>query len=1512
MKKASAVLSVVLVSLFAAVALAARQPLTFEERVKAQEAIERVYYNHRIWPKENPGPKPPFEQMMPREQIEAKVNGYLRMCAALDQFWKRPIQASQLQAEMNRMAEKTKDPGTLRELFAALGNDPTIVAECLVRPVLADRLAHNCFAYDSRVNSESRQRAMRAYSFLTPDIFSSFEGDGGNYSKLRFWRAESNNQDLHPPVQNSKLGDITLSPEEWAAMCRRLGLLGNLGPFDKLLSGLTPTTTTDPFAIRFEETETAFVLSHIVSADALVIEIEQRVFSKGSLEAWLDKEGRGFHFTDMSTPEGAYILPSPDSTADCGVDWRRGPGLDGLPSQRYGHTAVWTGTEMIIWGGMDLPTGARYNPATDAWVTTSTGVNCPAGRVGHTAVWTGSQMVIWGGGWSDDRTNHFEQTGGRYNPTTDTWLPTSTGTNCPVGRAAHTAVWTGSQMIVWGGGWYDGTYHLEQTGGRYNPSSDTWLATSTSTNCPVGRIAHTAVWTGSQMIVWGGAWYDGAYHVEQTGGRYNPSSDVWLPTSTGTSCPSARVGHTAVWTGSQMIVWGGGLYDGTYHFEQTGGLYNPSSDTWVSTSTSTNCPAARAGHTAVWTGTQMVVWGGGWDDTTGHYELTGGRYNPSTNTWLATSTGTGCPVGRVGHTAIWTGSLMVVWGGVWSDGTNHLETSGGRYNPSSDTWTATSAAAGYSENRQCHTAVWTGAEMIAWGGVNYGYNNFLSTGVRYNPATDAWSVTSTGANCPSARYEHTAVWTGTTMIVWGGYNWNSGERFSTGGRYNPSTNAWATTSTSTNCPSARYQHSAVWSGTEMIVWGGQDSDWTPQNTGGRYNPSSDTWSPTSTSGSCPDARYSHTAVWTGSQMIVWGGYNWDDGYLNTGGRYNPSSDSWTATSIGTNCPIGRENHTAVWTGSEMIVWGGWNWNNGGTLNTGGRYNPLADVWLPTSTGVNCPSGRWGNTAVWAGPEMLIWGGWSSGYDESVRRYNATTDSWVQTSGANAPEGRENHTAVWTGTGMLVWGGDLENGGPGAALYLPFPVIQAQPGCVPVVLSAGSGSSYQWYKDGGAISGATSSSYTATANGSYTVNVQFGTLCSKTSDALVVSTPPATPTVSGPSSGCGSVTLTTGSYASYQWRLNGADIAGAFAQTFVATQSGTYAVRVANANGCSVTSSGKSVTVNPLPTPTVTNGSPGCSVPATLSTGAYSAYQWIAVPTPGSGALKIAGTCAGSGNSYYYDVLASPPYTIQSGDMLEYDLYIAPSSPQAFSGIDLMATGWSLRGSGAVDQNGLSAHPSTNLSSWASGKWYHRVIAIPASGVGKSLMGTGNGVFLALEGDSAGTYATFVSNIKITRSGTTQLMIYDGGTDFLFPADTGYTLNSGYSAISESVSAGGAAIPGGTNQNYTATAYGFYAVTVTDANGCVGTSAPQGVPASPSNSLRLTKPSGYAMLSWAQCAGASSYIININTDPASSPTGFSLLATTAQMSLNDYYSPSIPPGKVYWYTVEASSGTCSVP
>jgi hypothetical protein len=154
----------------------------------------------------------------------------------------------------------------------------------------------------------------------------------------------------------------------------------------------------------------------------------------------------------------------------------------------------------------------------DNWIDTST-IDAPRGRESYTAVWTGSEMIVWGG----YNLRHWK-TGGRYNPSTDSWTPTST-VNAPIARFRHTAVWTGSEMIVWGGSDFSNYFN---SGGRYNPSTDSWTATTTI-NAPIGRQYHTAVWTGSEMIVWGGYSFDGTGHYLNTGGNTIPARILGPP-----------------------------------------------------------------------------------------------------------------------------------------------------------------------------------------------------------------------------------------------------------------------------------------------------------------------------------------------------------------------------------------------------------------------------------------------------------------------------------------------------------------------------------------------------------------------------------------------------------------------------------------------------------------------------------------------------------------------------------------------------------------------------------------------------------------------------------------------------------------------------------------------------------------------------------------------------------------------------------------------------------------------
>jgi N-acetylneuraminic acid mutarotase len=208
-----------------------------------------------------------------------------------------------------------------------------------------------------------------------------------------------------------------------------------------------------------------------------------------------------------------------------------------------------------------------------------------------------------------------------------------------------------------------------------------------------------------------------------------------------------------------------------------------------------------------------------------------------------------------------------------------------------------------------------------WTGWPDGNGFTPGTGGRYNPATDSWKPV-TQTNAAYNTYGHSAIWTGTEMIVFGGVSSSPVAK-----RYKPATDTWKD-ATAVNDPGHRDHHGAVWTGTEMVIWGGSiDAGRNP--TGGRYNPATDTWRPTSIAPGL-DARMWPVSVWSGTEAIFWGGYDQlFVKYYNDGGRYNPQTDSWTKTNL-LNAPSPRVS--GVWTGKEMLPW---------ALHdpSGGRYNP---------------------------------------------------------------------------------------------------------------------------------------------------------------------------------------------------------------------------------------------------------------------------------------------------------------------------------------------------------------------------------------------------------------------------------------------------------------------------------------------------------------------------------------------------------------------------------------------
>ncbi|HET8948433.1 MAG TPA: hypothetical protein VFQ07_15745, partial [Candidatus Polarisedimenticolia bacterium] len=121
--------------------------LSIADRVAAQRALDEVAYRHQI------GAKRPFEETAPDAALERKVRTYLKKSAALERFWGTPVTGAMLDAEIDRLARSSRDAGRLAEMYAALGNDPLLVRECLARPLLVDRLTRSFFDGDASLHT---------------------------------------------------------------------------------------------------------------------------------------------------------------------------------------------------------------------------------------------------------------------------------------------------------------------------------------------------------------------------------------------------------------------------------------------------------------------------------------------------------------------------------------------------------------------------------------------------------------------------------------------------------------------------------------------------------------------------------------------------------------------------------------------------------------------------------------------------------------------------------------------------------------------------------------------------------------------------------------------------------------------------------------------------------------------------------------------------------------------------------------------------------------------------------------------------------------------------------------------------------------------------------------------------------------------------------------------------------------------------------------------------------------
>jgi uncharacterized repeat protein (TIGR01451 family) len=404
-----------------------------------------------------------------------------------------------------------------------------------------------------------------------------------------------------------------------------------------------------------------------------------------------------------------------------------------------------------------------------------------------------------------------------------------------------------------------------------------------------------------------------------------------------------------------------------------------------------------------------------------------------------------------------------------------------------------------------------------------------------------------------------------------------------------------------------------------------------------------------------------------------------------------------------------------------------------------------------------------------------------------------------------------------------------------------------------------GATYAWSITNGTITSSTTSdtiTFDAGATGPVTLNLSvFVTSCPTQTNSVnvAISNPTATIAASGATTFCqgGSVTLTANNGASWLWSN------GATTQSVVISASETLTVTVTDAAGCSATSAPTSVTVNPAPTATITAGGPttfcdGGSVTLNAPAG-MSSYSWsngantpsIVVTQSGSYSVSITDASGCSANSAAISVTVLPPpaATITaSGPTTFCDggnvTLTAPAGMTTYAWSNGASTQsivvndsntYSVTVTNASGCSATSAAVTTTELAPAS-----VTITGPSTACGSASLDAGAGWVSYLWNTSATT-----QSITVTTSGTYSVTVTDANgcqvsdthvinvtaappVTISGPASTCATTpvtldaGSGYASYSWNT--------GATTQAITASTSGTYTVTVTDANGCVGSAS----------------------------------------------------------------------------------------
>jgi hypothetical protein len=266
-----------------------------------------------------------------------------------------------------------------------------------------------------------------------------------------------------------------------------------------------------------------------------------------------------------------------------------------------------------------------------------------------------------------------------------------------------------------------------------------------------------------------------------------------------------------------------------------------------------------------------------------------------------------------------------------------------------------------------------------------------------NECQDGWITTSTppGGFSPREKAAYTSI--GNQIFIWGGVN-ESGTALNSGALYDPRTDTWKVVANDGETPTPRSLATAVWTGSDIIVWGGLDPvTMEPLADGAIYDPVADEWAPMSPG---PQARSAPVGAAIGERIVFFGGQD-DSGPLGGLDRYDPDMDDWEAGMSGSNPPAVADPAVA---GGTVTLWtygGRTEFNTGVSEST--YYSMSSERWFAADP--RAP-GRWGSFSVFAGGVFFVWGGRNlNDFFDDGAAYDIAASDWESMSSFGAPSAR---------------------------------------------------------------------------------------------------------------------------------------------------------------------------------------------------------------------------------------------------------------------------------------------------------------------------------------------------------------------------------------------------------------------------------------------------------------------------------------------------------------------------